>query len=378
MKLFLQKIIFTFLYLVMFSNLSCQSKDIATISDNSLLFKGKRILITGGTGYIGRALTKEILKYDPKEVLIVSRDEVKHYTFSKIFNDSRIKNIIADVRDYQAMLNVTQDIDILIHAAALKRVDIIEDNIDESIKTNIIGPLNIYNACKANKVKKVVFVSTDKACSPINAYGGCKFVSEKLFTNHKSNNKNETIFTAVRYGNVLDSTGSIIPILMEKIKNGEEISLTDPMMTRFIINRKKAMETIFDAIRYGQGGEIFVRKLNSVKIDDLIDTILKKFNANNKVKITGIRPGEKIHEILINESEALRSYEFGNYYIIVPTNQNNNELNENKLPLYIKNGKKSNLKKNYSSKDNIITKQEFEKMLNKPRAYLRFMSILRD
>lgn len=327
--------------------------------------KGKTILITGGTGYLGQALTEEILKHDPKSIRVFSRDEVKHHKFQEKFSRSKkIRNFIGDVRDYERLLKATRNVDIVIHAAALKRLDILEYNVDESIKTNILGTLNVVNACFQNNVEKAVMVSSDKACSPVNTYGACKFVSERIFSeSNYSKGDIRTIFTTVRYGNVLESTGSVIPFFSDKINNGDEIPLTDQRMTRFIISPRQAVELIFDAIEYGIGGEIFVPKLPSFKITDLIEILKEKFNKNNKTKTIGLRPGEKIHELMINSSEVPRTYDFENLYIIGSCIQNLQDKN----PEYSKKGKLLNEKSmaEYSSEDALVSKEEISKIFKK-------------
>lgn len=333
--------------------------------DNDLL-KGKTILITGGTGYLGQALTEEILKQNPKSIRIFSRDEVKHYRFQEKFHhNKKVRNFLGDVRDYPRLLKATRQVDIVIHAAALKRLDLLEYNVDESIKTNIIGTLNVVNACLENRVAKAVMISTDKACSPVNTYGACKFVSERIFSeSNYSKGDLKTIFTTVRYGNVLESTGSVIPFFSEKIVNGDAIPLTDSRMTRFIISPKEAVELVFSAIKYGVGGEIFVPKLPSFKITDLIDILKEKHHKNNKVKVVGIRPGEKIHELMINNSEITRTYDFKNLYVIGSSIQ---YLDNRNSALYTKTGKllSEKIMKEYSSENSLITKKQVTEIFKK-------------
>jgi FlaA1/EpsC-like NDP-sugar epimerase len=256
------------------------------------IFKDKVILITGGTGYLGQALTEEILKYNPQSIRVFSRDEVKHHKFQEKFSEykDKIRNFIGDVRDYDRLLKATREADIVIHAAALKRLDILEYNVEEAIKTDILGSLNVVNACLENRVEKAIMVSTDKACSPVNTYGACKFVSERIFSeSNQSKGSLPTVFTAVRYGNVLESTGSVIPFFSEKINNGHKIPLTDKRMTRFIISPEEAVDLIFNAIKYGVGGEVFVPKLPAFKITDLIeilkenDTFIKEEKINLRI-----------------------------------------------------------------------------------------------
>lgn len=330
------------------------------------MFKNKTVLITGGTGFLGQALTEEILKQNPKSIRIFSRDEVKHYKFQEKFHhNKKIRSFLGDVRDYPRLLKATRQVDIVIHAAALKRLDLLEYNVEESIKTNILGTLNVVNACLENKVAKAVMISTDKACSPVNTYGACKFVSERIFSeSNYSKGDLKTIFTTVRYGNVLESTGSVIPFFNEKIINGDNIPLTDPRMTRFIISPKEAVKLVLNAIEYGAGGEIFVPKLPSFKITDLIEILKEKHNKNNKVKVVGIRPGEKIHELMINNSEVPRTYVYKNHYVISSSIQN---FQSKIKPIYIENGKllTEKVMKEYSSENSLITKKQVKEIFKK-------------
>ncbi|MFA6263019.1 MAG: SDR family NAD(P)-dependent oxidoreductase [Candidatus Babeliales bacterium] len=330
------------------------------------LFENKNILITGGTGYLGRSIASELLKYNPKKIVIFSRDEVKHFNVAKLLGyNPKIKNVIGDIRDYDNLLKHTKNMDIVFHTAALKRADMLEENVEQAIKTNIIGVLNVFNACVANNVKKALYISTDKACCPVNAYGGSKFVSEKLFTNYDRKTINTT-FLAARFGNILESTGSIIPIFSEKINAGENIPLTDTRMTRFIVDKQEAVELIFDALRYGIGGEIFVRKLPSLKITDLIDVLKDKFHSESKVVVTGLRPGEKLHEELINRTEIPRTFDFGNYYVITP-NIKDWLSDIDSIPVYMKGKKFMNEKimNSFNSEQALISKQEIATLFQK-------------
>jgi len=307
---------------------------------NNDLFQDKVILITGGTGYLGRTMAAEVLKYNPRKIIILSRDEVKLFNSQRLFKfDSRIQHMLGDIRDYSTLERATRGVDIVIHAAALKRIDALEDNTQECVRTNVIGSVNVFNACILNNVKRALFISTDKASSPVNIYGGCKFVSEKVFTNYDYANT-DTIFTVVRFGNILESTGSVIPFFTSKIVNGEDITLTDERMTRFIIAKDEAVEYIFDAIRYSVGGEIFIKRLPAMYITDLIEVLKEKHNAKNQVHTIGLRPGEKIHEVLINECEMTRSYEFDHLCIITPSLAGwmQNLENRHAIPDYITKG----------------------------------------
>jgi UDP-N-acetylglucosamine 4,6-dehydratase/5-epimerase len=328
------------------------------------LFKGKVILITGGTGFLGRALTTEILRHDPKAVRIFSRDEVKHHLFAEDFNhDPRLRNFIGDVRDFPRLRKAVRGCDIVIHAAALKRLDLLEYNVDESIKTNIIGTLNVVEACLENNTAKVIYISTDKACMPVNTYGACKFVSERIFIESSSSKGDrQTVFSVVRYGNVLESTGSVIPFFTTKIKNGDDIPLTDERMTRFIISPQQAVELVFKAIEYGMGGEVFVPMLPAFRITDLIDILKEKHQGKNKVKLVGLRPGEKIHELMINNAEVPRTYRFKDLYVITSHLEDLREYP--KTPCYLEHNTPLTDKDliEYSSRDAVISPDELKKM----------------
>lgn len=328
------------------------------------LFENKVILITGGTGFLGRALTREILKYNPQSIRVFSRDEVKHHHFQEEFkNHPTLRNFIGDVRDYGRIKKACSGADIVIHAAALKRLDQMEYNVEESIKTNILGTLNVVNACLENNVGKAVFISTDKACAPVNSYGACKFVSERIFTesNFSKGNK-KTVFTCVRYGNVLESTGSVIPFFESKIKSGGKIPLTDPRMTRFIISPEQAVELVFKAIKYSIGGEIFVPRLPAFRIVDLIEILKEKHQANNEIELIGIRPGEKIHESMINNAEVSMAYQFNDLYII--TSQIEKYHEDSVRAEYRSAAEKLTEDKmsEYSSKDSVISKEDVKEL----------------
>ncbi|MFC1722677.1 SDR family NAD(P)-dependent oxidoreductase [Nanoarchaeota archaeon] len=328
------------------------------------IFKDKVILITGGTGFLGRALAREILKYNPAALRILSRDEVKHHQFQEKFNyDDRLRNLIGDVRDYNRMLKATKGCDIVIHAAALKRLDILEYNVDESIQTNIIGTLNVVNACLANDVKKAVYISTDKACYPANTYGACKFVSERIFIeSNYSRGTSPTVFTAVRYGNVLESTGSVIPFFSSKIRNGERIPLTDARMTRFIISPDEAVQLVFAAIRHCAGGDVFIPQLPAFKITDLIQILQEKFNRQVGTKVIGIRPGEKLHELMINACEVPRTFTFGKYYVI-SSHIEKTDVRSNSVAYLDENKRLTEAEMtDYSSKDAVISVDKVKKL----------------
>lgn len=328
---------------------------------NQALFGNKNILVLGGTGYLGRAITENVLKYKPKQVIIFSRDEVKHFNVYKTYgNNPVVRGIIGDIRDYDALDRAMVGVDIVFHVAALKRMDSLETHVGEAIKTNILGSLNVFKAAIAHGIDKVLFISTDKACSPINTYGACKFVSEKVFTNYDKTTCT-TKFMATRFGNILESTGSVIPFFTERIKSGADIPLTDERMTRFIINKEEAVELIFDALRYGTGGEIFLKRMPAMLITDLIKVLKKRYNTDSAVRIIGLRPGEKLHETLINESELHRAYQFNNYYVITPSIPQSADTS---VPEYITHGTnlQSILEKDYSSDQEVVSPENLEKL----------------
>ena len=328
-------------------------------------FTWKTILITGGTGFLGYALTKEILKQNPHSIRIYSRDEVKHFKMQRDFgNNPIIRHLIWDIRDKDRLLKAMNGVDYVIHAAALKRLDILEYNTEESVKTNIIGTLNLVAAANEAWVKKVVFISTDKSCSPINTYGGCKFVSERIITeSNYSNGTNGTIFLSVRYGNVVNSTGSIVPILQEKIRNNQDFQLTDERMTRFLITEEDAIKFIFDAFEFGIGWEVIVPKLDSCKVTVLMDAIKQVNNYTCEIKNIWLRPGEKIHEYMINEIEWSRVVFYKN---IIQSLIQEYKYDIN-LPIYLQNGERV-VMWDYSSENSLINVDE---LIHKFGEYLK-------
>ena len=284
------------------------------------MLNNKSILITGGTGSFGsRFVSQTLKKYkNIKRLIIFSRDELKQSEMEKTFSPKKYKCIryfIGDIRDQTRVDTATRNVDIIIHAAALKQVPATEYNPFECIKTNILGAQNIINSAIKNKVSKVVALSTDKAVSPINLYGASKLCSDKLFTSAQNfSGSNKPIFSVVRYGNVMNSRGSVIPLFIQQSKKNL-LTITNKDMTRFNITLNDSVETVFWALKNAIGGEIFVPKIPSYKILDLA----KAISTKAKIKIIGIRPGEKIHEELITRSESFNSLDLGKYYVILPT-----------------------------------------------------------
>ena len=280
-------------------------------------WKNSSILITGGTGSFGQALTQYLLNHlYPKKLIIFSRDEYKQFQMSRIFNedDYPIRYFLGDIRDYERLVKAFSQVDYIIHAAALKQVSALEYNPSEAVKTNILGSQNILNAAIEQKVEKVIALSTDKAVNSSNLYGSTKMVMEKLFiASNVYSGIQQTVFSVVRYGNVLGSRGSVLPFFQQLIQKGKkELPLTDQKMTRFWITLDQGIRLVLKAIHESIGGEIFIPKIPSVRIIDIIQALKCSY------KIVGIRPGEKIYEILISEDESRHTLIFDGYYIIFP------------------------------------------------------------
>lgn len=283
------------------------------------MLNDKTILITGGTGSFGRKFTERILKdYKPKKIIIYSRDEYKQYLVQKDFSkySDVLRFFIGDVRDKERLHRAFYGVDIVIHAAALKHVPLMEYNPIEAVKTNIHGAENIINASIDMNVSKVIALSTDKAANPVNLYGATKLVSDKLFISANAYvGFRNTIFSVVRYGNVSGSRGSVIPYFKSLINSGEkELPITDERMTRFWITLDEGVNLVFKAIDESKGGEIYVSKIPSFKVTDLAKSMLN----DCKFKEIGIRPGEKLHEIMITEDDSRNTYEYDDHYIIYP------------------------------------------------------------
>jgi len=330
------------------------------------MLNNSSILITGGTGSFGHSFASLTLKkYNPKRLIIFSRDEMKQWEMAKIFKDDpRVRFFIGDVRDKNRLHRALDNVDFVAHAAATKIVPTAEYNPFECVKTNINGAMNLIDACIDQKVKKVVALSTDKASSPINLYGATKLASDKLFTASNSSyaGGQNTSFSVVRYGNVMGSRGSVIPYFMS-LKDKGELPITDERMTRFMISLEQGVELVWHAFDDMTGGEIYVKKIPSMKIIDIAKVIAPK--AKNK--IIGIRPGEKLHEQMISIDDANSTYEYPDYYKILP------QINEwAKDSLRIKNGKKVSEGFVYSSNNNSewMTMPDLQKWIDGNKDYI--------
>jgi len=331
-------------------------------------FKNKKILVTGGTGCIGSEIVKSILNYEPKVIRIFSNDEDSTFKMSQEIGTSRNKRfLIGDIRDKERLITAMKGIDIVYHAAALKHVPLCEYNPFEAIKTNVLGTQNVIEAAIENNVKKVINISTDKAVNPVNTMGATKLLAEKLITDANFyKGAVETIFSCVRFGNVLFSRGSVIPLFEDQIRDKKIVTITDPKMTRFMMSLNSTLNLVFKATLIAKGGEIFILKMPVVKLGDMADVVIKKYaekyncKTNDiKKEVIGPRPGEKIFEELMTETEAEKAFETKEMLIIPPEA----EFGINLKTSDYKNAQKSKLKR-YASRDvKPLTKEEINKLL---------------
>jgi UDP-glucose 4-epimerase len=341
-----------------------------------MIFQDKSVLITGGTGSLGKTLVRSILsgRYGkPKEVIVFSRDEDKQYAMQlewkslkvatddvMYYNAEALSFRIGDVKDYESVVRAVKEADIIINAAALKQVPVGEYFPWESVKTNILGAQNIIRALieNENDVRTVMAISTDKACKPVNTYGMCKAIQERLIVEANLIYP-KTRFICVRYGNVAGSRGSVIPLFQEQIRNGGPVTITSKEMTRFILTLDTATSIIFEALRSAKAGDIYVPDLPSANILDIAEVMIGKRNI--EIKIIGMRPGEKIHEILVSEEEIPRTIRRGDYYVICPLLPKIRKVQIKKLVL----------SRELSSADRCMSRKELTKFL-KAGGYLNF------
>ena len=328
---------------------------------------GKTIFITGGTGSFGNAMTNILLKkYKPKKIIIFSRDELKQYEMKNSILPKYLKNMrffIGDIRDLSRLKTAMRNVDFVIHAAALKHVPIAEYNPVEFVKTNILGSQNVIDAAIESGVSRVIALSTDKAAAPINLYGATKLTADKLFVaaNNVAGDK-KTIFSVVRYGNVMNSRGSVIPLFLSKSKK-DNFTVTDREMTRFTITLEEGVNLVLKTLDMMIGGEIVVPKIPSFKILDLT----KAIDDKRKIVITGIRPGEKIHEEMITTSDSLNTVEFKGFYIILPNSEFISPKKLKEYQTFIKKNKAQKVLKNfcYNSQNNqhFLSVAEIKKLI---------------
>ena len=284
-------------------------------------FRGKKILITGGTGTVGQALAKQLLELEIDTIRIFSRNENKQVKMQEIFSDDRLHFFVGDVRDYPRLVRALEDVDVVFHTAALKHVNVIEYNPFEAIKTNVIGSQNVIDTSIDQNVEKVVGISTDKAVSPISTYGATKLLMERIFVtanNFSHQERHRTRFLAARFGNVLGSSGSVVPTFLKQIQTNDQITITDPQMTRFTMTPKEAVTFILESTVLAKGSEIFIPKLRAYKIEDLAKALkeIKPYSSQKKIPI---RPGEKLNEILFSQDELPYVWELNDKYVIFPT-----------------------------------------------------------
>lgn len=279
------------------------------------MFKDKIILITGGTGSFGNAVMNRFLNTDIKEIRVFSRDEKKQDEIRKKYNNEKLKFYIGDVRDVVSVENAMREVDFVFHAAALKQVPSCEFFPIEAVKTNILGTENVVQAAICANVKKVICLSTDKAAYPINAMGISKAMMEKVFVAKSRNvDTNQTLICGTRYGNVMASRGSVIPLFIEKIKNNEPLTVTDPHMTRYLMSLEEAVELVIHAFEYAETGDIMVQKSPASTVGDLAQALLELFEVDNEIKIIGTRHGEKKAETLLTREEYAQAEDMGDYY----------------------------------------------------------------
>jgi UDP-N-acetylglucosamine 4,6-dehydratase/5-epimerase len=279
-------------------------------------FKNKKLLITGGTGSFGNAVLRRYLDTDIEEIRIFSRDEKKQDDMRQFYKSDKIKYFIGDVRNKESIKYAVQGVDYIFHAAALKQVPSCEFFPTEAVRTNVLGCENVLDAAIEANVKKVIVLSTDKAVYPINAMGMSKGLSEKVMVARSRNVVNGEVFCGTRYGNVMASRGSVIPLFVQQIKRGKPLTITEPKMTRYMMTLEDAVDLVLFAFENGKTGDIFVQKAPAATIEVLAKALLDLYNANNEIKVIGIRHGEKIYETLVNREEIAKAEDLKNYYRI--------------------------------------------------------------
>lgn len=289
------------------------------------MFKNKTLLITGGTGSFGNAVLEQFLNSEIKEIRIFSRDEKKQDDMRRYYQNDKIKYYIGDVRDISSLKNTMHDVDYIFHAAALKQVPSCEFFPVEAVKTNVLGTDNMLTAAIESGVKKIICLSTDKAAYPVNAMGISKAMMEKTFiAKSRTVSQNRTLICGTRYGNVMASRGSVIPLFVQQIKSGKPLTVTDPKMTRFIMSLDEAVELVLYAFEHAESGDIMVQKSASCYIGDLAQAIKEIFSANNEIQVIGTRHGEKSYEVLLTKEEASKAIDMGGFYRIPADNRDLN------------------------------------------------------
>ncbi len=289
------------------------------------MFKDKTILITGGTGSFGNAVAKRFLDTDIKEIRVVSRDEKKQDDMRKLYNNDKLKFYIGDVRDFQSIEGAFKGVDYVFHAAALKQVPSCEFYPMEAVKTNVIGSNNVVSACVAHNIKNAIFLSTDKAAYPINAMGITKALMEKnVIARSRQMGAEDTIFCCTRYGNVMASRGSVIPLFLEQIEAGKNLTITNPDMTRFMMTLDDAVDLVLYAFEHGKQGDLFVQKAPAATIDVLAKAVIELKDTKVGVEYIGTRHGEKVYEVLVTSEEMMKAEDMGGYFRIPADNRDLN------------------------------------------------------
>ncbi|MFX0096378.1 MAG: SDR family NAD(P)-dependent oxidoreductase [Candidatus Hodarchaeota archaeon] len=334
------------------------------------VFKGKRILITGGIGSIGLEIINEILKHDPEVVRVLDINETALFELKEeLKNYSNLRVLLGDIRDKSRVRFAIENIDIVLHTASLKHVEICEYNPFESIKTNVIGTQNIIDSCIEEEVEKLIFTSSDKAVSPTNVMGATKLLAERLITSaNYYKGARKTVFSSIRFGNVLGSRGSVIPLFKRQIEMGGPITITDGDMTRFIMPMRKAIYLLLKAVELAQGGEIFIFKMSVIRISDLAEVMIEELASvygysptDVEIKVIGSKPGEKLHEALVTEYEASRILENKDMFILLPEMESLSRVDKSFYPQFLQGDINA-----YSSKDiKPLSKEEIRKFLQK-------------
>ena len=324
------------------------------------IFKDKNILITGGTGSIGQEIMREVLKHEPTTVRILDLDETKQFELQEEYGDlENIRFLLGDVRDKERLYRALEDIDIVFHTAALKHVLSCEYNPFEAVKTNVLGIQNLIEAAMDEGVEKVIFTSSDKAVNPTNVMGATKLLAERLIiAGNYYKGRRRTKFSSVRFGNVLGSRGSVVPLFKKQIENGGPVTITNEAMTRFIMPMKDAVKLLFKAAELTKGAEIFVLKMKTIRITDLADVMIDELALNEiKIEIIGNKVGEKLYEELMTEEEAKRALEIEDMFIVLPSHLNSLSPSVSDLKAEVK---------AYTSKEaKHLTKEEIKKLLYK-------------
>jgi FlaA1/EpsC-like NDP-sugar epimerase len=328
------------------------------MDDLAEYYKGKKILVTGGVGSIGNVIVKRILDYEPDIVRILDNDETGLFNITQEYGLEKVRPLVGDVRDKDRIRRAFENIDIVFHAAALKHVPLCEFNPFEAVKTNIIGTQNLIDVALEENIEKFVTISTDKAVNPVNVMGASKLLGERLtITAHNYIGWKKTIFTCVRFGNVLDTSGSIIPVIRNQIENGGPITVTDPEMTRFMMSIENAVDLVLKSAVNAKGGEIFILKMPALRIGDLAEVMIEIYAEKYghkpediKTQIIGKRPGEKMYEDLITSFEAENAFETDDMFIV--TTDPDYEV-----------GSKVDPELDYSSNDNMLTKEQIKSLI---------------